>query len=244
MNNIEIVLRRFNGTDWDTLCIDPSTIMIKDSNNNSYPINDEANGFIKANGDSTPEVLKDTIDFNDVKTGIFYINIKQGDTVLNGPNNYNIRNRNAILISCKGLYSNSTYYGYQVLQDEYMGVLYRCQNAPSSSWSSWKNIGTSDELFIGSFFSTSPFDNLNQSSSSILKTNNKIDFYFDFSANSTANKTGYVNNVFKPKIMCCFPILSRTSPYLPIGSVWIYPDGRFLMYGSNNGGYIYGSYET
>ncbi len=264
MSDIKIILKRFNGTDWDILCLDPSTIKIEDSNGNSYSIEDNIHGLIKTNGESTPQLLGAGTDFNNVGTGIFVVKINSGDSILHAPSGYNSSDRESILISC---FSSNNYYKYQILHDKKTNlILYRYCTlgqtmidgswVDSPVWGIWERINSfKQSIPFSTFFTTNPFgNNINTSTSSVLLTNlNQINFYIDFNAlssNSVSGKIQYMGNVpeayeylnFAPKIECCFPILSKTAPYLPIGSVWIYPNGNITIYGGTSGGYVYGNY--
>ena len=96
----------------------------------------------------------------------------------------------------------------------------------------------------GTFFSdTSAFPG----TVSIKKQGNVIEFYGTFNSTTKPTDGTHTNAIasgFRAAAQyAILPIYSGSSPYLPIGTVWIYQGGTIAFYGTPNGlGYIHGTY--
>ncbi len=81
----------------------------------------------------------------------------------------------------------------------------------------------------------------------VYKQGNVIEFYCAFTASTKPTDgayTGAVADGYRPSApYAIFPVFSGSTPYLQIGSMWIYQSGTVAFYGIPNGaGYIRGTY--
>lgn len=109
------------------------------------------------------------------------------------------------------------------------------------------NLGLTSDLkaaasvAAGTFFTTNP---LSSATYDIRKSGKVVSFYAYF---SSAPTNGTIRSGYRPcggtsgRYMI-LPLLSKSSPYTPVGSVWINGSGAMTFYGASNGGYVSGSW--
>ena len=103
------------------------------------------------------------------------------------------------------------------------------------------NLKAAASVAASTFFTTSP---LSSGTYDIRKTGNTISFYAYF---ASAPSSGTVRSGYRPcggtsGHYAVLPLFSKSSPYTPVGTMWINGSGAVTFYGASNGGYVSGSY--
>lgn len=73
------------------------------------------------------------------------------------------------------------------------------------------------------------------------KSFNTVDAYITFSGISSGT-IGTIASGYRPSHTVCFPLFASSSPYAPIGAMWIYSTGSVQLYFSSAPGYAYINY--
>lgn len=109
------------------------------------------------------------------------------------------------------------------------------------------NLGLTSDLkaaasvSAANFFSTNP---LSSATYDIRKSGKVVSFYAYF---ASAPSSGTIKSGYRPcggtsgRYMI-LPLLSKSSPYTPVGSVWINGTGAMTFYGAGSGGYVSGTW--
>lgn len=109
------------------------------------------------------------------------------------------------------------------------------------------NLGLTSDLkaatsvSVTNFFSTNP---LSSATYDIRKSGKVVSFYAYF---ASAPSNGTIKSGYRPcggtsGHYMILPFLSKSSPYTPVGSVWINGNGSVTFYGASNGGYVSGTW--
>lgn len=115
------------------------------------------------------------------------------------------------------------------------------QNQVLSNLGLTSDLKAAASVSAANFFSTNP---LSSATYDIRKSGKVVSFYAYF---ASAPSSGTIKSGYRPcggtsgRYMI-LPLLSKSSPYTPVGSVWINGSGAMTFYGAGSGGYVSGTW--
>lgn len=115
------------------------------------------------------------------------------------------------------------------------------QNQTLSNLGLTSDLKAAASVSVANFFSTNP---LSSATYDIRKSGKVVSFYAYF---ASAPSSGTIKSGYRPcggtsGHYMILPLLSKSSPYTPVGSVWINGNGSVTFYGASNGGYVSGTW--
>jgi hypothetical protein len=136
----------------------------------------------------------------------------------------------------------------EITASDLKAVQYASQSLTSAQQNQvLSNLGLTSDLkaaasvSVANFFSTNP---LSSATYDIRKSGKVVSFYAYF---ASAPSNGTIKSGYRPcggtsGHYMILPLLSKSSPYTPVGSVWINGNGSVTFYGASNGGYVSGTW--
>ena len=74
------------------------------------------------------------------------------------------------------------------------------------------------------------------------KSFSAVDAYITFNSSISSGSIATVASAYRPAHTVCFPLFSASSPYAPVGAMWIYTNGNVQIYYSARPGWAYANY--